>query len=359
VLIGLSTGVLTAIQLYFATWVIGTITAVFFYILGRDQVWRRAVKSSLKVGIAALIGFFIVTLPIFKLYPIFVDWVVGIITHQGHYGGGEPGFVTLQLLISNFVELWKQLPLLFILTIIVLGTLLLIFIKSRRSFKQNIGLWAAVFGLTIQLIVTLGLILKHPSVIYMQAVAAILPILITGVFVLSTSTHPKYLSEQRLLKFGLSILIFAGFFFNLYRAALIRQFVSQQYLEVATNIDIFLEEYAKENQTDPQKLSVLWIYGMPSDCFARWYGNSYAGYGLAEEISAICPGDYMLDVWENLVHLPDGNLVHPNQYDWDIIVAMETALIEFPYLKDYGNLTYAGLSLPSYGKVVYITSLDE
>jgi len=356
ILIGLSTGILTAVQLYFVTWVLGTIVTVVIYYYIQGQGWRQTLGAVIKVGISSLIGFIAVTLPIYQLYPAFLDWVIGILTHQGHYGDGILGFASQDLLISNFVQLWRKMPFLFISAIGTLTLLCITCIIRRKTIQQKAEVWAIGWGLTVQMFITIVLILKHPNELYLQTVAAILPLLLAVNIIIWQPAQPEPGSSQRLLKFGLSTIILFGFFFNLYRAVTLRYQTNQQVHAATREMDEFLEEYARVNDLDQQSLSLLYTYGVPSECFALWYGNSYANYGLSSEIATICPEKYQLDLWLNRVHLPDGTLLPLEEYDWDIIITIETAILEFPDIKKYGDLSYAEVWLPSFGKVAYIVS---
>jgi hypothetical protein len=359
ILIGITSGILTAVQMYYVTWVIGAIISVGIFMLIRDYNWRQILTAALRIGVASLIGFIVVTLPIYQLYPTFLGWVIRILSHQGYYGDGLPGFASLDLLITSFSQIWRETPGLILCIAIILVMVCITYFFRRKTIRQNAGTWAAGFGLTFQIIITFTLILKHPNVLYLQAIAALLPVLIAVLFNIWQFDKQTDSSSQRLLKFSLAIIILSGFFFNLYRAGFIRYIGNQQVQAATQEMDLFLENYAQENEINQQTITVLYTYGIPSRCFALRYGSSYAKNGLSAEIDTICPNKYKLDLWENRVHLSDGSLLPPEDVNWDIIFTLESLITEFPDLQKYGDFAFSDTWLPSFGKVVYITSAGD
>ena len=351
--LGVATGILTAIQLYFVTWVIGVMITIVIYSAILGEKWKKILIEMIWLGTSSIIGFIVITLPIYKLYPVLLDWVIKILTHQGHYGGGSPGFASLQVVKTSFNYLLGQSPGLIICSAIILIIFIITYFIQRRTIKENPGIWASGFGLTIQILVTFTLILKHPNILYLQAVAALLPVLI-AVMIDIWQTNLQDSSSQRLLKFSLSLIILIGFLFNLYRAGVIRHISNQQVHAANYEIDSFLNERTIKNVINYKSLMVLYTYGVPSECFALRYGSSYSGNGLSTVIDTLCPNKYMLDLWLNRVQLSDNTLIPPEELNWDIIITLESSLLEFPYLKGYGDITYSDVWLPSFGKIVYI-----
>jgi len=93
---------------------------------------------------------------------------------------------------------------------------------------------------------------------------------------------------------------------------------------------------------------------MPSKCLALWYGNHYAGYAFADEISSICPRDLMFHLSGNRVTLADGSSAPLDQSNWDILIAYEAALRDFPYLTEVGEVVYSETELGNFGRIVYV-----
>jgi hypothetical protein len=353
-ILGFSLGILAAIQLFFFTWILGAAAALFAYFALCFNKWKRGLTSVLILSIAAVTGFILSTLPIINRYQEFFSWVCQIASHQGRHGSGPTGFISLQGALANFIGLWHELPLLFIsLWILILGVVFLA-ISQRRYLRSNAGLWATALGLIFQTSIMCALVLKHPGVIYMQAVAATLPLLLGVAIPLMELSIPKRISTQRLIKFGLSLGIFILFLLGFIRALIAHSFVTQQVQSAVEEINTYLDEYSIDQGDDGQALTILWIYGMPSECAALWYGSQYSDYALAEEIATVCPNDLIFNLWENRVVLADGASVRLENSNWDVILAHEAALIDFPNLRDLGEIVYADSRLGTFGRVVYV-----
>jgi hypothetical protein len=354
VLLGFSLGVLTAVQLYFLTWVIAAILALGTYNLLSDRGWKRALISSVKIGASALMGFVVATLPIINRYPEFLAWIIRVGTHQGRHGSGPPGFISLEIAEANFIALWGELRLLFILIGLMIGVIVLMAILQRRSIKTNAGLWAVALGIIVQIGLMSALVIKHPGVIYMQAVAAALPLLLAVIFSLMNFSGPHRESMQRLFKFSISILIFSMFAFALTRSFIVHDAETKNVRAAVEEISSFLDDFASKHALDRSSLTTLGIYGTPSECLALWYGNQYAAYSLAEEVGSICSRELIYDLWENRVVLADGSSVPLDRSEWDVIVAYEAALLDFPDLADVGKVVYSETRLGTFGRIVYV-----
>ena len=354
VLLGFSLGVLTAVQLYFLTWVVAAIVAIGTYNVLSGQGWKRAVISSVLIGVSSLGGFVVSTLPISNRYPEFVSWIIRVGTHQGRHGSGPPGFISLETAAANFIGLWEELRLLFISIGLLIGVVVLIAILQRRSIKTNAGLWSVALGLIVQVGLMSALVIKHPGVIYMQAVAAALPLVLAVVFSLMHLYQPQMKSVPRLIKFGLGSVVFAIFAVALIRSFILHDAKTKNVQSAVQEIDIFLDDFTLDHALDRSSLTTLQVYGMPSKCLALWYGNHYAGYAFADEISSICPRDLIFHLWENRVTLADGSSAPLDQSNWDILIAYEAALRDFPYLTEVGEVVYSETQLGNFGRIVYV-----
>jgi len=352
--LGLAIGFLVAVQLYFVTWLAGALVAMYFFYILSGQGWKRGCAASLRVTVTVVAGFILSTLPIVNRYSDFFNWIVRIASHQGRHGSGPPGFISLPIVISNFIVLWKEVPILFLL-VGILGVLTIgMALFQRHSLKTSPALWALALGLSSQIGLMTLLVLKHPGIIYLQAVAATIPLLVAVTIPLIGKSLPRMKSVKRLLKFGFGIVAFVLFFLTLARSMYIHRLVTQQVHDAVEVVDTYLDDLAFDLGRERRSLTILWVYGMPSKCAALWYGNQYTDYALADEISSVCPRDLIFNLWENRVVLSNGSSVPVDQSSWDIIVANEAAIIDFPTLTELGTLDYSEARLGTFGKVVYI-----
>jgi hypothetical protein len=162
------------------------------------------------------------------------------------------------------------------------------------------------------------------------------------------------ITAQRLIKFALSTGICILFMLALVRAVFIHNLEARQAEQAVEDIETVIDDLALDLGRDRKSIATLWVYGMPSDCLALWYGNEYAGGVFAEEIGSICPRDLFFDLWENKVNTIDGTMMAIDQSNWDIIVMTEAALIDFPELTTLGRVIESEARLGTFGKVVYL-----
>jgi hypothetical protein len=351
---GFCLGILAAIQIFFATWIAGAVVALLTYFVLNRQGLKIGLMSSLSITLAAMAGFFFSTLPIVTRYQDFISWIVRVASHQGRHGSGLPGFTSVKTATTNLFALWKDLPLLFVSIGVVVVLIGIMALHQRISMRSHPGLWAIVLGLTLQIGTMCVLVIKHPGIIYMQAVAAIFPLLLAGAISLMRISIPKMIMAQRLIKFGLSIGIFFLFGLALVRAIYIHNIETRQVELAIEDINTYIDDLALDLGRDRKSLNTLWVYGMPSDCTALWYGNQYANNMFAEEIGSICPRDFYFNLWEYEVGSVYGTSVPVDQSNWDIIVLNEAALIDFPELTTLGRVVKSEARLGTFGKVVYL-----
>jgi hypothetical protein len=338
-LFGIGAGILTAIQLYFATWVIGICIAVGTFSLFNNRSWRKAVLSSAVGAVSSLFGFIVVTLPSIHKYMWFRWWVKSLFTHQGRYGTGEIGFTSASRMLENLISLWQQAPIVFIaagMSLLLIGAALLL---HRQKMNLNPGLWGVAIGLSSQLIVTLLIILKHPGKIYLLAVAAILPVLYSIAYALLTNSH-RFIRQGMVV---LGTLILIGFFFGIFQAI-------NENREMITNIHLMEADlgehrinYSESNDINLDDQSVLWSYGISSPCFALYFGNSYASDTFTEEIQQVCPQEGRYNVWS------DGDNLSADE-KWDIIVIPEKFLPN--NAEEYGSIEVSD-AISKYGQILF------
>ena len=302
---GFAAGVLTSVQLYFTTWIIGLAVAVVMLNLFQKRGWLQTIYACFNVGLASLLGFVMATLPIIEHYPRLIRWVRNLLWYQGRYGFGSPGITSANQFSLNFMQLWSQLPFLFIAVFLVMIMLGLAMFLQRRYLKQNPELLAVACGLLVQLIVTMAVIIKHPGEIYMLAVAAIFPLLLAMVFALL----PSYGLTPRIFCVGLSILVLIGFLHNLTNSISNHHISISMIQKSEREIEHYFADYAASIGQDPDSLLTLWTYGTESGCYALWFGNEYASRAFMQEISQVCPNQGNISIWgSGRIQLPDRSL---------------------------------------------------
>jgi hypothetical protein len=341
---GLS-GVLTAIQLYLATWVVGVAMACAVFEFLRVRRVLRAVGVGIGVGLASLGGFFIATQPILHRYREFSWWVRGLIMHQGRYGHGASGITSWSQIVENLSILWRGGAVTLVSSGIVL-TLVAIAVYHRRGWlAEQAGWWASTIGMTVQLVLTLAIIAKHPAGIYLLAPAAILPVLLAVALgaLVQANQWGKWVSLT------VSCVVLLVFFIGL-RAAFQAQArragnLNSDDLEAAQVI----ESAARASGRDPASLLILWSYGTESPCYALRFGNRYTGGVFGDEIDQACPLDWTYEVSTDSAELPGGNAALADSNQWDILVTPKNDLPDDP-----GR--YGEVIVPETGSQAYIVA---
>ncbi len=332
---GFGSGVLTAAQLYFATWVIGVgVTFVCLNIL-EQRSRRQIVATGLTVGVTALLGFGAATAPIWPYYPEFITYVGELIFHQDRFGGGAVGITSVGSLVMNLLRLAYRQPVVFLTSGALVATVGGLLVARRRTLADQPGLWAVAIGLSVQVVATLGLILKHPGEPYLLAVAAIIPVLLAVVLKLFESAR----LSRRTLNGAVCVLVLAGCAYNYVGAVRAQSQLQQSLAAAAAEVVHQLALAASAAHKPPEALVVWETYGTPSLCYALLFGNYFARHEFGPEIAPLCPGQLNFDIWKRTVFGPDGP-VPPTDVHWDLLVVNSKVFAEpaYAYLADYGTV---------------------
>lgn len=182
-ILGLGAGFLTATMIYFAAWVVSTIVFIAIFYRIRKVHYAKTISAIYNLAGFSLLGFILAMLPAAKRIPYFINWIAGLLLHQGIYGGGASGITSLPILWSNFLNILYSLPAFSIFIFCVLILFVYVTLKAKEQFKESPGTWALAFALIVQIIILLALDLKHPGTDtffvnrYLLPIAATIPIL--------------------------------------------------------------------------------------------------------------------------------------------------------------------------------------
>ena len=313
--LGIAGGVLTSVTLYLGCWVIGIGITIFLKCLYRNDGWWKAFMLTTLSTFASGLGFIISTLPILPKYPQLVNWVYQLAIHQGRYGSGEVGGVPPLEMATRLADITRGAPQFttaFAITLAFAILVLLIRVKGVQSGIHPAGKFAFLTALTIQVAINLIIVLKHPGLIYMLSVAATIPILF-GVS-LDLLANENRINLQIAYPAAGVVLILV--LFSFFQAG--KSFINtrQDIIRIEREIDHELSVIAEENGKSRDDLRILRTYGLYSPCFALWFGNDYGGGQFNPEISSLCPKDYELNIFTNVIPAV-GNF---DSSQWDVIV---------------------------------------
>jgi hypothetical protein len=328
--LGFGAGALTSIQLYFAAWIVGiTLTLVLYAVLLGET---KALV--LLVGLTALmgwvLGFLVCTFPIADEYLVFGRWVVTLIAHQGLYGGGPEGLPAPTTLVANATALIAQVPLLFVFLALILAVLSWRLWIEHERLGGAPGRWAASIGLTVQVLVLLLLIVKHPMPVFLLSVAATLPLLAACTL---TCLQLRQQFRAWLPATTMSIVLLCVLW-NGERSALRLLTIERYTMLAADSVATTLAQIAEDERRPRDSLQVVWTYGTNNDCFARWFGDRGP---LRNEIADICPHDLSLDIFQRSIATGTGEKPIVAGDRWDALILAEEVSSQFPWLEELGD----------------------
>ncbi len=297
---GFAAGALTSIQLYFAAWIVGIALTLIVYavLLGGSKV------LALLIGITSLIGgtlgFLVCTLPIRNEYLVFGQFVVSLVTHQGVYGAGPEGIPSSALLLDNVRQLITQAPLVFVSMILVFTLLGYRLSRAHWQPEADPGRSATCFGLSVQVLLLVSLIVKHPGAVYLLSVAATIPVL-AGCALASLNLGQRLRTS---LPATTMTAVLIGVVWNYQQSTQTLFSFEQRVDQARVAVDSALLQIAAAKGKRPDELQVAWTYGTNDGCFARWFADTG---GLSSEIASGCPDQLSLDVFRHLISSPSGN----------------------------------------------------
>jgi hypothetical protein len=329
--LGLVSGVLAATQLYFAVWVISTAITIFVFYYLQNLPHFKAFLASFVVLVSGMIGFAICLIPMAPSIPRFINWVISLIFHQGKYGGGRTGIISLNGIVGNFNNLASNSPVLFITSgLICILSIYLIIQKNHQALRKP-GSVAIVIGLNCQAILLFLLILKQPGETYLLSVAATVPVLL---LVLAQSFENK---NYPWISKIFVVIVLCGFLFNFVQAIhLLDQNIGEIHA-FENKIQSTTTEYARLTNRNPENLVILWTYGTYSPCYSLRFANEYAKGLFQEGINKICPNQYQLNIWTEQVDWT-GGWVSPKLIKWDFIITRKDMLDNYPFLNSIGDV---------------------
>jgi hypothetical protein len=320
ILWGLIAGALTAVQLYFATWVVGIGSTLSIYVGLRTRKVSRGAMTGLIVGMSAGVGFLLATLPVLHRYRELAWWVRGLIVHQGIYGTGPVGVTSVNRLGENLFRLGSEgggrVLLAGVAGVVLLAASMVL---RRQRPEEALGWWAAVLGVTAQLGVTVFLIAKHPGAIYLLAIASVLP----AVFVLAAQGVGTAGRGGEGLMAGLSFVVVIAFFLSL--GASLRAHEERVRVAHLTQEEVarVVQTAAQARNVSAEEVVLLWGYGASSRCYALRFGNTYIGGLFSDEINARCTHEWNFNVFAEVAELPGGPVDLAESISWDVLAIPE------------------------------------
>ena len=333
VALGFLAGLLASFQVYLVAWTFGISATIFFYLLFYRSAGWRPLLGAAQIVFYAVQGYIIATLVILPHYHSVLTWLVGLVTHQGLYGGGPEGLTTSQQLATNFEELWTSNITLFISSALIVLSLCVLLFLLKRKLSLHIGLYATAVGLVFQIALIFLLVIKHPHSRYLLAIAASLPILLA----ITLELLREYRSIARYVYPALLSVIVLAFAVNLVSAIRQHEARVSKLQDYEVEAKQFMKNHAESSLPNRDDVKILWTYGSYSRCYSLWLGNDSARKVFTEEIGRLCPNEYNLNIWTRTVTSPNGVKAFDDFQDWDLIAGSPMTLERFDFLQ-YGSV---------------------
>jgi len=334
-LAGIVTGLLTAVQLYFATWVLGAAVSIGLFVVFTGRGVFRGLAAGAGVGLGAALGFLMATGPILHRYRDFAWWVRSLVVHQGRFGQGPTGVATPAGLLANLRELWTAEPGLFIGAGLALALLGVAGYLNRSMLKERPGWWALALGIPVQFVAVMLLIAKHPAPQYLLAPAAIAPMLLVLALEVLRMHGKRFRSLSAFMGGALLVLFAINLFAAINRHSAAVAAFEQRAAEVAQQIDAEATRLGKS----PDSMIILWGWGMEERCYALRFGDRYTGRAFNEEINEICANDWTYEASVDVAELPDGSRPLGKSSGWDMLIVQSSD--RRSDFEQYGRLTFS------------------
>lgn len=247
------------------------------------------------------IMFIIFTLPISNQYLTFLNWVLNIVTHSGHYGTGEKNMIDVQTMSNNFYLFVKHEGILFFT--LVLSFVFIIREWFRKQFGTSFKMLLLIFVVQITFLI---MVLKHFEYHYF---VPIYPTIAINLFLIFELT--KISKKIRLVLIYSAISIFA--------------FV---HLFLQDDILSFNKPICKKG------LINIYSYTCHSPIYALKFGDDYASHANNQVLRRVYGKQYFYDLWSK------------DFYEWNQEVSIDSLLKEPKEVVYYGDKASLMISHP-------------
>ena len=108
--LGLALGVMIAVMINFAPWLVTTLVFVFLSNCMQRLTWKKSLITGSILVLSCTAGFLVSILPSIHRMPYFFGFIYNLFTHQSLYGTGPEGIPSISLLWSNLHDMVTTAP---------------------------------------------------------------------------------------------------------------------------------------------------------------------------------------------------------------------------------------------------------
>ncbi|MEW6400704.1 MAG: hypothetical protein AB1649_02830 [Chloroflexota bacterium] len=314
--LGLANGILAVAQVYFYAWVATAIFTIFVYVWRSGRGLKQASHSSFFVLLGGLAGIASMLLPIYSEVPRFLDWFFNATLHQGIYGTGEPGFISLPMIAFALDYWWtylRTLTLTLTFSLIALGAF--IWRRRRVSAALSPSTQAMLAGLLLLAGMILVMMIKTAGKLrYALSLAALLPVLILVILEISKGTFWERFKLSRFVY----VLIWVGIVRMLAWQLPAQDRFALEEREGRAAKSQALTRLAQELGVPKDEVVVVYTVGVPIQCAGMLAAMNWTGK-FVDEITAMCPSQYFF--FDSVIELNSAiPLLDIRDIEWDMVV---------------------------------------
>jgi hypothetical protein len=339
--LGFLGGVLSAIQFYFVAWSLCMALAIFLFERFGKKGFVASLRTTLIFLIGCVSGFFLSIAPIIKKFPKFVNWIWRLTFHEGTYGSGPQGFISLDSALQNFVKLVNTSPFLFVMTFFLIASFLIFLLRDHKQVETHPGMFSAGIGLTLQILLLIFAIVKHPHPLnyYIFSVAVCLPPLAFIDLKLLEEKTDDLIGKRRATRLAILLPVFAFFLIlpavKLWYAIDAYDLRRQRIADEVRLTNEFIGNYAREQNKKIEDVTVLFTYWTYDGCYALRFGTNYGDLAIEDKLSQVCPHRY--EVWGD-GHVEINNVSYRlKRIDWRLISTTWDLYNSSPVLRNAGE----------------------
>lgn len=256
---------------------VGVVTKVTFAPLILFLIVFRGNKAKSFAVIAIAGTIIMTTTPIWESIPRVANWLLGVITHSGHYGSGEIGLPAASRLLSNGVSLFEATPVIFIFIPFLFLSLFKIKTDGDGSI-QNRFVIVSLLVITCSLAITI----KHYSPHYLMHIIGASGLFVLGI-VMGLPRHNINLITSLILIVSILMTFRA---FNQTRDTLM------SYKNVQSELSS-LQDVARQ-----YGCRVVNYYRSSSPEYALQFGNNFARNIYYDDLNKLYPEFVSYNIWK-------------------------------------------------------------
>lgn len=297
---------------------LGTVTKLTFFPLTLiTLICCRGLRSFVVFGASLLATVVLALLPIYPELPRLYQWILGISTHSGRYGGGTAGFVTVHYL-ADVITLLAGEPFVWLIPTLSTGTIGLLTIHTGlKSLNSSALRWvASAYIVFMAQVASFIVVAKHPGYRYL------IPIyfstgLSLGILWRFTSLSGSR-TRLRFVGFGVTVLLISlGICSLVFRTPAL-------YRSLRHTRDSELAMYTRKERNTKNALTVYY-WGAIGPEFAMWDADAYARSAFADILEKKFPNTLFYNV-------NSGNF-----QTFDSILKPEDVLKKYDHFYLFGN----------------------